>query len=109
MKLQTEYSSGVLYIRLSGELDHHSAETALREIELAMDRYLARSCALDMSGLTFMDSSGIAVILRAQKRMQEISGQLWLVQPGSQPGRVLTASGINRIVQIKYLESEGIK
>ena len=109
MKLQTDYSSVVLYIRIMGELDHHSAEMLLREIEFAMDRYLPRNCALDMSGLTFMDSSGIAVVLRAQKRMREASGQLWLVHPAPQPGRVLAASGIDRIVQIKYLESESVK
>lgn len=109
MKLQTDYSSGVLYLRVLGELDHHSAEQTLREIESAMDRYLPRRCALDMSGLTFMDSSGIAVILRAQKRMRETGGQLWIVKPAPQAKKVLTASGIERIVPIQYQESESVK
>jgi len=107
MNVQTDYERGVLTLRLSGELDHHSAREALQEIERAMDRYLPRRCELDLTGLSFMDSSGIAVIVRAQKRMRETGGRIWLIQPFAQPLKVLTASGIDRLVPIKCLESGG--
>lgn len=104
MNTETEYSQGVLVLRLSGELDHHTAKNTLQEIERAMDRYLPRRCALDLSGITFMDSSGIAVIIRARKRMQETGGKILVIQPEGQPGRVLEASGLQKLIQIKCAE-----
>jgi len=102
MKLQGEYASGHLCIRLRGELDHHSARETLREIEALLDRYLPRSCAMDLSALSFMDSSGIAVFLQAKKRLSEIRGSLWILDPAPQPERVLSASGMERFIQIKH-------
>ena len=104
MDLQTEYKSGSLCIHLSGELDHHTAATTFHRIEVALDRYLPRGCTLEMSGLSFMDSSGIAVIMRTQKRMQETGGKFFILDPSPISARVLAASGIDRLVSIKIRE-----
>lgn len=55
---------------------------------------------LDMAGLAFMDSSGIAVVLKTYKRMNEIGGRMWVENVPKQPMRVLDASGIERIIKI---------
>ena len=104
MELHTEYKSGSLCIHLSGELDHHSAALTFMRIEAALDRYLPRSCTLEMSGLGFMDSSGIAVVLRTQKRMRETGGKFCVLDPSPISARVLSASGIDRLVPIKIRE-----
>ena len=104
MNTDAEYAQGVLFLRLSGELDHHSAKRTMQEIERAMDRYLPRRCELDLSGLTFMDSSAIAVIIRARKRILETGGRIWIIRPEGQPERVLEASGLQKLIQIKYAE-----
>ena len=101
LKLESRYSEGTLAVFLRGELDQHTAPEVFREIESAVDRYLPRNLALDLSGLTFMDSSGIAVILRARKRMGETGGQVCILDPSPQPRRVLNASGMDRMVKIK--------
>ena len=101
MKIITDYAPPNLYIRCIGELDHHSAVDTLRRIEAALDRYLPHSCALDLSALSFMDSSGIAVILRTQKRLRETGASLVLVHPQAQPNKVLAASGIQRYIDIR--------
>ncbi len=104
MEFYTEYHSGSLCIHISGELDHHTATLTFQRIESALDRYLPRRCTLEMSGLGFMDSSGIAVILQAQKRVRETGGQLCILDPSPIPFRVLTAAGIDRIVPVKMRE-----
>ena len=106
MKIGTENAAGRIRITLQGELDHHTAATTLRDTENILDRYLPRDCILDMSRLSFMDSSGIALILRLYRRMQETGGRIWVENPGSQARRVLDASGIERIVAIKQVEKE---
>ena len=58
-----------LLLEFSGEMDHHGARNALKEVEIAIDAALPRSLILDFAGVTFMDSSGIAVLLRAYRRL----------------------------------------
>ena len=109
MNIQTAYASGRLTIYLAGELDHHAARETMRSIAELLDEYLPRECALDLSGLRFMDSSGIAVILGIRRRMEELGGRLYLVNVPGQPRRVLEAAGIERLVpmgvQIKTEET----
>ena len=90
-----------LLLELTGEVDHHGARDALRQLELAVDAALPSQLVLDLSGVTFMDSSGIALILRAQQRMQLLDGSLLVCNVPSQARRVLDAAGIGRLVTIR--------
>ncbi|MDD3347557.1 anti-sigma factor antagonist [Oscillibacter sp.] len=101
MELQVKCADQNLLLELSGELDHHGAQNALREVEQAIDAALPRKLVLDMSGVTFMDSSGIALILRAQQRMQLLDGSLLVCNVPLQAKRVLDAAGIGRLVTIR--------
>ena len=100
MKISTRYADGKLAIFLSGELDHHSARQAMETITEAIDGSLPRQVLLDMSGLSFMDSSGIAVIIRVSRRMKNLGGRAWIENPARQPQRVIDASGIDRLVPV---------
>ena len=109
MKIRAECRKGILRLRLEGELDHHTAAGTMREIDGALDRLLPVDCALDLAGVSFMDSSGIAVIMRLQKRMQAMGGRLAVMDPAPQPLRVLDASGVDRLVRIIVPVKEGAK
>ncbi len=74
MEIQAKTSDRNLLLELSGDIDHHGARNALRELELAIDAALPKKLVLDMKNVTFMDSSGIALILRAQQRMNLLDG-----------------------------------
>jgi len=100
MQVSTSQTDGRLTFKLVGELDHHAAKTTMLKIGDAIDRALPRDCVMDLGGLTFMDSSGIAVVLNAHKRMAEIGGRTSVINVPRQPMKVLEASGINRIVEI---------
>ena len=90
-----------LLLELTGEVDHHGARDALRQLELAVDAALPSQLVLDLSGVTFMDSSGIALILRAQQRMQLLDGSVLVCNVPPQARRVLDAAGIGRLVTIR--------
>mgnify|MGYP004516209169 FL=1 len=100
MNISTAFAAGRLTIYLAGELDHHEARSAIRSIEELLDEYLPRDCVLDMSGLSFMDSSGIALIIRMSRRMKTLGGRAWIENPAKQPLRVIDASGIDRLVPV---------
>ena len=100
MRIAPSSSGRTLSFFLSGELDHHAAKSAMASIESEIERRAPRDCVLDLSGLTFMDSSGIAVILKTMRRMNELGGRVSVVNVGRQPMRVVDASGIARIVNV---------
>ena len=100
MDIRTTYLSGRLTLYLTGELDHHEARCAIRTIDELMDEYLPRDCVLDLNGLSFMDSSGIAVIIKLNQRMKSLGGRMWVETPAKQPLRVIDASGIDRLVPV---------
>ena len=100
MNISTAFAAGRLTIYLAGELDHHEARGAIRSIDELLDEYLPRDCVLDMSGLSFMDSSGIALIIRMSRRMKNLGGRAWIDNPAKQPLRVIDASGIDRLVPV---------
>ena len=100
MNISTAFAAGRLTIYLAGELDHHEARGAIHSIDELLDEYLPRDCVLDMSGLSFMDSSGIALIIRMSRRMKNLGGRAWIENPAKQPLRVIDASGIDRLVPV---------
>lgn len=100
MKIFSSCSNGRLTLFFSGELDHHGAHSGLETVVNLIDEYMPKDCVLDLSKLSFMDSSGIAVILRAQKHMNELGGKAWVENPAGQPLRVLDASGVDRVINI---------
>ena len=101
MEIRARDNERELLLELSGEIDHHGARNALKEVEMAIDAALPRLLTLDFSGVTFMDSSGIALILRSQQRMQLLDGRVVIRNIPAQAKRVLDAAGIGRLVSIK--------
>jgi len=100
MKVFSEESGGSLRLCFAGELDHHGAKSAMKTIENLIDEYMPHDCIMDLSELNFMDSSGIAIILRVNKRMRDVCGNAWVENPAGQPLRVLDAAGIDRFVKV---------
>ena len=101
MEINAKTADRNLLLELSGEIDHHGARNAIRELKMAVDTALPKKLVLDMAGVTFMDSSGIALLLRAQQRMQLLDGSLLVCNVPQQAKRVLDAAGIGRLVTIR--------
>ncbi len=106
MTLRSSYNDGVLIICFDGELDHHEAKKTVAFIEEKIDSHLPRESVLDFKNLSFMDSSGIAVVLKTYRRMKEVGGRLRVENVAKQPRRVLDASGVERIVRISAVTKE---
>ena len=104
MKVLCQEEGKRVTLRLQGELDHHAAREVMSEIGRAVDTRLPLCCVMDFSGVEFMDSSGIAVVLGAYRRMQELGGALEIQHVPSQAGRVFLAAGVDRIVPMQNAE-----
>ena len=106
MKVYSAYQDGRLTIFLQGELDHHEIKSSISGIESLIEQYMPRMCILDLRSLSFMDSSGIALILRLSRQLSLQGGKAWVENATGQPLRVIDASGIERLVRIAA-EREG--
>lgn len=101
MQFTSFLQDGKLTVALTGELDHHRAKDYIRCITGKIEAYSPHTCILDFQDVTFMDSSGIAVVINAMRYMARIEGKLLLTGINHQPMKVFRASGIDKLVEIK--------
>ena len=100
MEVMAACRDRVLELYLKGELDHHGAKGLLTKLEREIEASLPSELILDFSGITFMDSAGIAEALRGWQRMRELGGAVTLYHVAQQPRKVFEASGVGRMVTI---------
>ena len=101
MRFTSYLEGGQLTIALTGEIDHHCAKAYIQTIIGKIEAYTPQICILDFQDVTFMDSSGIAVVINALRNMTRISGRLVLSGLNDQPKEVFHTSGIDKLVEIK--------
>ncbi len=101
MQMTSFLENNRLTIALNGEIDHHRARHYIDTISAKIDAYAPEECVLDFTEVSFVDSSGIAVVINAMRRMAQMEGKLYLSGLGEQPMRVFRTSGIDSLVQIK--------
>ena len=100
MHLTSFLQEGTLTVALTGEIDHHCAKDYIQAITAKIEAYTPQICLLDFTEVTFMDSSGIAVVINALRNMTKIEGELALCGLSQQPMKVFCASGIDKLVNI---------
>ena len=101
MHLTSYLQDGRLTVSLTGEIDHHCAKQYISAISAKLEAYTPKICILDFQEVTFMDSSGIAVVINTLRQMRSTGGQLLLMGLREQPLKVFQASGIDKLVKIK--------
>lgn len=101
MQFTSFLENGQLTVALTGEIDHHCAKDYIQAIAAKIEAYTPDICILDFREVTFVDSSGIAVVINALRNMSQIDGKLLLEGISQQPMRVFRASGIDKLVEIK--------
>lgn len=101
MQFTSFLENGKLTVVLTGEIDHHCAKGYIQAISAKIEAYTPDVCVLDFEEVSFVDSSGIAVVINALRSMTQIEGRLLLAGIGNQPMRVFRASGIDKLVEIR--------
>ena len=82
-------------IRLSGDIDMHAASDAWQEIEARL-RDSTPELVLDLSDVTYMDSSGVAVLVRARQALSVWNRKLVLANVSPEVRRVIDLAGLTR-------------
>ena len=101
MQFTSYLQDNSLTVILTGEIDHHCAKDYIHAIKTKIEVFSPRTCILDFENVSFMDSSGIAVIINALRCISRMQGELFVCGLKSQPMRVFRAAGMDKLVPIK--------
>jgi anti-anti-sigma factor len=97
LTVSSEREGDVHTICLSGELDLATADGVARELA-RVEASDARSIVLDLTGLTFMDSTGVRLMLSASARSRADANRLTMLRGGAAVQRVLELCGVDHLL-----------
>lgn len=102
MNIKLESIGTTLVAKLAGEIDHHTAA----DLKEALDREITlrniRNIVLDFDGVTFMDSSGIGVIVGRYKQISALGGKIMIIRVKPQVDKILELSGLKKILECSH-------
>ena len=97
MQLELTRESGVLTAALIGELDHHAAADLRQRIDAAVLACRPRRLNIDLTQLTFMDSSGIGLIMGRYRLMGSLEGELRVTGANPRMERMIRLAGLDKL------------
>ncbi|WP_071460027.1 anti-sigma F factor antagonist [Bacillus massilinigeriensis] len=109
LTIDMEIKNDVLCIRLSGELDHHAAEELREKATDALESGNIRHIVLNLEALSFMDSSGLGVILGRYKQIKQHHGEMIVCAISAPVKRLFDMSGLFKIVRLETTEENALE
>ncbi|WP_059052413.1 anti-sigma F factor antagonist [Paenibacillus senegalimassiliensis] len=100
LQVEMERHRETLIVRLSGELDHHTADDVRLRLDEEIGRGNCRNLVLSLKSLQFMDSSGIGVILGRYKLIKQKGGKMVVCDANPPVYRLFEMSGLFKIMPI---------
>ncbi len=98
MKIEHHKKAGDLYVKIFGELDEHSSNYVRAALDDLIETADIKRLYIDMSELTFMDSTGVGVLIGRYKKLKPKGVPIFLKSPTSAVDKVLGISGIYDIM-----------
>ncbi|EYE88090.1 anti-anti-sigma factor [Fervidicella metallireducens AeB] len=99
MLLKFNQRGNTLVVALEGELDHHSSESARVKIDNKIDETGAINLVFDFSGVNFMDSSGIGVVIGRYRKVADFGGKVGIINLRPNIKRVFELGGLLKIIK----------
>ena len=104
MSAKIQYKEKEIRVFLNGEIDHHSASLIRASIDDAIIHKHPSLLILDFSDVTFMDSSGIGLVMGRYKLMKSLGGKIRVLNLSPGAYKVMCLAGIERLGEVKQKE-----
>ncbi len=101
MSVKIDFDGQVLNCRLNGEIDHHTALPIRLETDDRIENCRPEKVILDFSDVTFMDSSGIGLVMGRYKLLSQFGGSLEVTGLSNNSYKVMRLAGLDRIATIQ--------
>ncbi len=99
MSVRLLNSGDILTAFLSGEIDHHSAAEMRLFIDGELERSTPKILVFDFSGVEFMDSSGIGLVLGRIRVISGWGGKAAIENPKPVIRKMLSLGGLERLIR----------
>jgi anti-anti-sigma factor len=110
LEIAEDVDGGVRTLALSGELDLSTAVSLCARMDAARRAGSRPRVLIDLSGLTFSDSTGLRVLVGAAQEIRASAGRLGLVVPdGSPVARLLEVSGMREHLPVYRSAGEALR
>ena len=106
MSVEIEIKGETMIARLQGELDHHTAAGIREEIDNSTELNMPSLLVLDFEKISFMDSSGIGLVLGRYRNLLKRGAEVKVVGVSPQIYKVMKLSGIERLMTLEKLKQE---
>lgn len=100
MRIEHEVRNHRLVVRLQGELDMSTAEVFRQAVDTALAQTRLKDLVIDLSGVSFIDSSGLGALLGRYRRLAQNGGKMSLLNPAQPVRPILELSGFYKIMSI---------
>lgn len=100
MNIQFQKKSNVLIAKIEGEIDHHCAATLRQKIEKEFQRSDAKHLIFDFELVTFMDSSGIGMIIGRYKNIMAYGGKTAVANAKERVLKIFQMAGMQKIIPL---------
>ncbi len=100
MESQFVKEDKLLVLKITEEIDHHVAEKIRRMADNEITRYMPRKVVFDFNKVSFMDSSGIGMIIGRYKTATMLGGIVEMKNVNPSVQKVLEMSGVLKIIPI---------
>lgn len=100
MAVEITVKGEVVTAHLSGEIDHHSAAGMREKIDNAIDCNMPSLLVLDFGSVSFMDSSGIGLVMGRYRTLQKSGAKMHITGASPQIEKVMKLAGMNRLASI---------
>nr|MBP3681268.1 anti-sigma factor antagonist [Clostridia bacterium] len=100
MESQFVKEDKLLILKITEEIDHHVAEKIRRMADNEITRYMPRKVVFDFNKVSFMDSSGIGMIIGRYKTATMLGGIVEMKNVNPSVQKVLEMSGVLKIIPI---------
>lgn len=107
MQITHERTDDGIIVYMGDELGHHEARKAIDYLENVVVLYPTEPVILNLSGLTFMDSSGLAVAMNLHRALARTGRNLIILETPPQAMRVFRAAGLPRLMT--FIDEKGEK
>lgn len=109
MDLQVEIKSGIMIVRPAGEMDLAVADVMRSALEKGLDQNPGiKDIIVNLSQVTYIDSSGLGVLLGRYKRVSRSGGRMFIVGAPPQVRRIIEMSGLLNIMKEFSSEAEAL-
>ncbi|TQS74470.1 anti-sigma F factor antagonist [Ornithinibacillus gellani] len=105
LNYQFQVQKNVLIVRLAGELDHHESEMLRKSWKDMLYQHGVQHVIVNLEDVTFMDSSGLGVILGRYKEVLQLGGKMVVCALSPSIKRLFEMSGLFKIVQLEETEA----